>query len=113
MNEAGARPLAHRAVRGGSGPGLVYPPNFARNSPTTLSACSAQCPEFQRFQAYPQSDRLRIACDFSEEGAGSEGCDSDEGQETLLDRGGTLVGRRHEKQESGGKHGADTKEREG
>ena len=96
------------AVRGGSGHGLVYPPNSACNSPTTPRVRSAQYPEFQRFQTCPQSDRLRIACDFSE-----EGCDSDEGQETLLDRGGTLVGGCHEKQEGGGKHGADAKEREG
>ena len=101
------------AVRGGSGHGLVYLPNSACNSPTTPRVRSAQYLDFQRFQTCPQSDRLRIACDFSEEGSDSEGCDSDEGQETLLDRGGTLVGRCHEKQEGGGKHGADAKEREG
>ena len=95
------------------GPGLVHPHGFARNSPGTPRSPSSQCPEFQRLQTHPQTDRLRITCEFSEEGAGSESSDGDEGQEPLLDRCGALVGGRDEEQEGSGEHGADTKEREG
>ena len=64
-------------------------------------------------QAHLQSDRVRITCEFSEEGNGSKSGDGDEGEEPLLDRGGALIGGRHEEQEGGGEHGADTKKHEG
>ena len=97
----------------GSGPGLVYPPNSACNSPTTPRVRSTQYLEFQRFQTCPQSDRLRIACEFLEEGTSRESDDGEKRQEPLLDRRGALVGGRDEEQEGGGQHGADTKKHEG
>lgn len=56
---------------------------------------------------------MRTTCEFSEEGADSQSSDSDEGKSALLDRDGTLVGGRHEEQEGGDEHGADTEERQG
>ena len=53
---------------------------------------------------------MRTTCELSEEGADSQSSDSDEGQESLLDRGGALVGGRNEEQKGGGQEGRDHSE---
>ena len=53
---------------------------------------------------------MSITRDCSEEDDDSEGSDSDERQEPLLDRDGTLVGGGNEEQEGGGQEGRDHSE---